>query len=100
MPLREALRSRPSDFAPDDLVVATRPDLGGRNFDPLDRSNSDLRSTPTLRNTPSLRVAGFEDEDDDEDDYESPCQGETGDSGLMCAGAIVQIQAIMIEKDL
>jgi hypothetical protein len=30
----------------------------------------------------------------------SAFQGQTGDSGLMCAGAIVQIQAIMIEKDL
>jgi hypothetical protein len=25
-------------------------------------------------NTPSLRVAGFEDEDDDEDEYEAPCE--------------------------
>jgi hypothetical protein len=25
--------------------------------------------------TPSLRVAGFEDEDDDEDEYEAPCEG-------------------------
>jgi hypothetical protein len=26
-------------------------------------------------NTPSLRVAGFEDQDDDEDEYEAPCEG-------------------------
>ena len=25
-------------------------------------------------NTPSLRVAGFENQDDDEDEYEAPCE--------------------------
>jgi hypothetical protein len=27
------------------------------------------------RAAPSLRVAGFEDEDDDENEYEAPCEG-------------------------
>jgi len=50
-------------------------------------------------NTPSLREAGFEHEDDDEDEYEAVVRPKR-DWGLMCAGAIVQIQTIKIENDL
>ena len=50
---------------------------------PATRVQFGPRATLPHSNTPSLRVAGFEDEDDDEDEYEAPCEG--GVVVLMCS---------------
>jgi hypothetical protein len=43
-----------------------------QHLQPATRVQFGLRAILLHSNTPSLRVAGFEDEDDDEDEYEAP----------------------------
>ena len=44
------------------------------HLQPATRVQFGLGAVLPHSNTPSLRVAGFEDEDDDEDEYEAPCE--------------------------
>jgi hypothetical protein len=48
------------------------------HLQPATRVQFGLSAILPHSNTPSLRVAGFEDEDDDEDEYETPGELMTG----------------------
>jgi hypothetical protein len=58
-----------------------------------------IRGQPARRSLPEFQTTGRSREDDDETSTKH-VSGPNRDWGLMFAGAIVQIQAIMIEKDL